>query len=140
MSRKIPKYLPMLFLSSRGSRLAKGVIARLPIELGGGHGRAVDLVFGQASVAQAQHAVGHAGDGGVVRYDYESAAVPLVYVLHEFEHFFRSLVVEGARGLVAQDKARVLHERAADGAALLLTAGDLARELVAVLPEAKRAQ
>ena len=53
MSRKIPKYLPMLFLSSRGSRLAKGVIARLPIELRGGHGRLVGLVGGQVSVAQA---------------------------------------------------------------------------------------
>lgn len=39
-----------------------------------------------------------------------------------------------------QQQARVFDERAADGAALLLTARDLARELVAVLVETQRAQ
>lgn len=140
MSRNMPRYLPRLCLSSRGSRLARGVIARLPIELGGGHGGGVELVGRQAPVAKAQHAVCHLGDGGVVRHDHDGAAVLPVHALHEFKHFFRGLVIEGARRLVAQDEARVLHERAADGAALLLAAGDLAGELVAVLPEAERAQ
>ena len=74
---------------------------RLPIELGGGYGRFVDLVFGQAPVAQAQYAVGHAGDSGVMRHDHDSATILTVHALHELEDFFRGLVVEGSRGLVA---------------------------------------
>ena len=100
-------------------------------------GRLVELVLDDASVAQAQHAVGHVGDGGVMGDDDDGAAVGAVDVLHELQDFLGCLVVERARGFVTQQQARVFDERAADGAALLLAAGDLAWELVAVLPKAE---
>lgn len=113
---------------------------RLPIELGGCDGRLVELILDDAPVAQAQHAIGHAGDGGVVRDDDDGAAVLVIDILHELQDFLGRLVVERARGLVAQQQTRVLDERTADGAALLLAARNLTRELVAVLVEAQRTQ
>ena len=112
---------------------------RLPIELGGRDGRLVEFILDNATVAQAQHAVSHAGDGGVVRDDDDGAAVGAVDILHELQDFLGRLVVERARGLVAQQQTRVFDECTADGAALLLAARNLARELVAVLVEAQRA-
>lgn len=113
---------------------------RLPIELGGCDGRLVELILDDAPVAQAQHAIGHAGDGSVVGDDNDGAAVLAVDVFHELQDFLGRLVVKRARGLVAQQQARVFDERAADGTALLLAARDLARELVAVLVETQRTQ
>lgn len=113
---------------------------RLPIELGGRNGRLVEPILDDAAVAQAQHAVGHAGDGGVVGDDDDGAAVGAVNILHELQDFLGCLVVKRAGGLVAQQQARVFDECAADGATLLLAARDLARELVAVLVEAQRTQ
>lgn len=75
-----------------------------------------------------------------MRHDHEGAAVLAVHALHELEDLLGGLVVERARGLVAQDEAQILDEGATDGAALLLATGDLARELVAMFPEAERAQ
>ena len=51
MSRKMPRYLPMFFRSSRGSRLASGVMGCLPIQLGGAERRLVDLVLHEPAVA-----------------------------------------------------------------------------------------
>ena len=112
---------------------------RLPIELGGRDGRLVELILDDAPVAQAQHAIGHAGDGGVVCDDDDGASVLVIDILHELQDFLGRLIVERARGLVAQQQTRVFDERAADGTALLLTTRNLARELVAVLVEAQRA-
>ena len=64
----------------------------------------------------------------------------MIDILHELQDFLGRLVVERARGLVAQQQTRVLDERTADGAALLLAARNLTRELVAVLVEAQRTQ
>ena len=112
----------------------------LPIELGGRNGRLIELVLDDAPVAQAQYAIGHAGDGGVVGDDDDGAAVLVVDVLHELQDFLGRLVVERARGLVAQQQTRVFDQRATDGTTLLLAARDLARELVAMFIEAQRAQ
>ena len=70
----------------------------------------------------------------------DGAAVLAIDILHELQDFLGRLIVERARGLVAQQQTRVFDERAADGTALLLAARDLARELVAVLVEAQRTQ
>ena len=75
-----------------------------------------------------------------MRHDHEGATVLAVHAFHELEDLLGGLVVERARGLVAKDEARILDEGATDGAALLLAAGNLAWELVAMLPEAERAQ
>ena len=77
---------------------------------------------------------------GVVRDDDDGAAVLVIDILHELQDFLGRLVVKRARGLVAQQQARVFDERTADGAALLLAARNLTRELVAVLAEAQRTQ
>ena len=100
----------------------------------------VHLVADELAVAQAQDAVSHVLDGVVVRDDDDGAAVIAVHLLHQFEDLFRRVVVEGAGRLVAQQQARVLHQSAADGATLLLTARYLMRELAAVLPEPQRFQ
>ena len=113
---------------------------RLPIELGRSHRRVVDLVFRKVPVTQAKHAVGHARDGGVVGHGDERATILTVHTLHELEDLLGSLVIERAGGLVEQNEAGVLHERKPDGTALLLSARDLARELVPLLPKTKRAQ
>ena len=113
---------------------------RLPIELGGRDGRLVELVLDDAPVTQAQHAICHARDGGIVGDNDDGAAVGAVDVLHELQDFLGRLVVERARGLVAQQQARVFDERATDGTALLLAARNLTRKFVAVLVEAQRTQ
>ena len=70
----------------------------------------------------------------------DGAAVGAVDILHELQDFLGRLIVKRARGLVAQQQARVFDERTADGTALLLAARDLARELVAMLVKAQRTQ
>ena len=70
----------------------------------------------------------------------DGAAVGAVDILHEPQDFHGCLVVERAGGLVAQQQARIFDECTADGAALLLAARDLARELVAVLVKTQRTQ
>jgi hypothetical protein len=45
--------------------------------------------------------------------------------VHEVEHFGAGLRVEVSRRLVAEDHERVVYERAGDGDALLLAAGEL---------------
>ena len=69
--------------------------------------------------------------------DDDGAAVLVIDILHELQDLLGRLVVKRARGLVAQQQARVFDECTADGATLLLAARDLARELVAVLVEAQ---
>ena len=83
---------------------------------------------------QAQHAIGHAAYSVVVGDDDNGTAVAPVDVFHQGENLLRRLVVERSGRLVAQKQPGVLHKRTPDGAALLLAAGDLPRELAAVLP------
>ena len=87
--------------------------------------RLVELILDDASVAQAQHAVGHAGDGGVVRDDDDGAAVLVVDILHELQDFLGRLVVERSRGLVAQQELRVFRDGTGNGHTLHLSAGHL---------------
>ena len=109
----------------------------LPNKLCGGHGSGVRLIFNEHTVAKAQNAVRHVGDGVIVGHDHDGAAIIAINLLHKGEDFLRRFVVERACGLVAQKQARVFHERASDGATLLLAARNLPGEFRAMLVEAQ---
>ena len=82
----------------------------------------VQVVADKFAVAQTQDAMRHVLDGVIVGDDDDSATILAVDLLHEFEDLLGRVVVQGARGLVAQQQARILHQSAADSATLLLTA------------------
>ena len=79
-------------------------------------------------------------DGIVVRDDDDRAAIVAIHLLDEREDLFGGVVVERAGGLVAQQQPGIFHERAPDGAALLLPTRYLMGELLAMLPQAQRVQ
>ena len=89
--------------------------------------------------AEAQHAVGHAGDRRVVGDDDGGRAeLRLTRAMH-FEHHLAGDVVERAGRLVAQQHVGPLGDGAGDGDALLLAAGQLRREVVEAVGRARRA-
>ena len=102
--------------------------------------RAGLLLADDAPVAQAQHAVGHAGDGGVVRDHHRGGAELGVDPRDHLEHQLAGLVVERAGGLVAQQHVGALGDGARDGDALLLAAGELRGEVVEPLAQADPAR
>ena len=75
-----------------------------------------------ASAAQVQHAVGHAGNGCVVGDDHGGGAEFAVDALYHFEHQFAGGVVQRAGGFVAQQHFGALDDGARNGHALLLAA------------------
>ena len=86
------------------------------------------LDAGDAAVGEADDAVGHAGDGRVVRDDDRGGAELAVDALERLEHDDAGRDVERAGRLVAQQHVGPLGDRARDGDALLLAAGELRRE------------
>ena len=68
--------------------------------------------------------MGHHDDG---------VAVLPVHCLDELEDLLGGVVIQSARGLVTEQDVRILHDGAADGTALLLSAGELIGELIPVL-------
>ena len=109
----------------------------LPNKLCGRHGGGVHLVFNEYAIAKAQNAVSHAGDGVIVGHDHDGAAIITIHLLHKGENLLRRFVIERTCGFVAQKQTRILHERAADGATLLLAARNLSGEFRSVLVEAQ---
>ena len=89
-----------------------------------------------ARVVHADHAVGDGRDGGVVGDDDHRRAALAAHVLEDAEDLLAGAVVEGSRGLVAQQDLRVLRDGAGDGHALLLAAGELRREVVHAVAQA----
>ena len=81
----------------------------------------------QHAVAQLEDALGARREAGVVRDDDEGGAVRRRQAQHRFEHLVRGVRVEVAGGLVGQHAGRLGHQRAREGAALALAAGELAR-------------
>ncbi len=81
------------------------------------------------------HAVGHAGDGGVVRDDDGGGAQVLIDAGDRLQHHLAGRIVECAGRLVAQQDLGLLHDRARDRHPLLLAAGQLGRKMVAARRE-----
>ncbi len=87
------------------------------------------LVAEDATVAQRDDAPGVLGDVGFVRNEHDGDAL-IVEFLEERHHLDRCAAVEVTRGLVGEKDRRARHERAGDGYALLLPAGEFARLVV----------
>ena len=100
----------------------------------------LDRLALHATVLKADQAIGHGRQRGVVGDDDDRNALLAASVLQQLQDLLAGFIVKCARGLVAQQQARVFDERTADGTALLLAARDLARELVAVLVKTQRTQ
>ena len=97
------------------------------------------LVAPDAAVAHFDDALRVDGDVRLVR-DEDDRDALLVQLLEERHHFDRRARVEVAGRLVGQDQRRLGHERAGDGHALLLAAGELARLVVETLAESDALQ
>ena len=65
-----------------------------------------------------------------MRDDDDRDALAATGVLQQLQNLLAGLIVEGTRGLVAQQELGVLGEGARDGYALLLAAGELGGEVV----------
>src|SRR5215207_399430 len=76
------------------------------------------------AVAHADDAVAAVADAGVVRDEDEGETLALVQVAHQVHDLVGGLAVEGARRLIRPDDRRVVDERAGDGDALPLAAGE----------------
>src|SRR5687767_6397993 len=79
---------------------------------------------GDFPVADFDSARGAGGDFGVVSDEGDGAAF-LAKLAKEFEDGLAGVGVEVAGGFIREDDARVVHQRAGDGGALLLAAGKL---------------
>ena len=84
-------------------------------------------------------AVGVVGDVAVVRYQNDGVAF-LVQFAKDFHHFFAAVAVERAGGFVGEDDLSAVHQRAGDGDALLLPAGELRGLVFGAVAEAKSGQ
>jgi acyl-CoA thioesterase-1 len=86
-------------------------------------------------VAHPDHALGVLGDAGVVRHQDDGDPLLLVELLEHLQHLLARARVEVAGGLVGEQQARLVDERAGDRDALLLAAGELRRVVVEPLAE-----
>ena len=82
------------------------------------------------AVAHVDDAVAARADAGIVGDDDEGLALLRVELLHEAHDLVGGLRVERAGRLVGPDDRRVVDERAGDGDALALAAGELRRAVV----------
>jgi hypothetical protein len=80
----------------------------------------------QPPVVQPQHAVAAGGEGRVVRHQHQRRAQSRLQLEQQVAHQRAGVVVEVAGGLVGQQQARPVHQRARDRHALLLAARELA--------------
>ena len=112
----------------------------LPLDALDGRWVRVELHVGHAAALEANEAVGHGGEGRVVRDDDDGDAVAPTGILEELQDLLACLVVEGACGLVAEQELGGLGDSASDGDALLLTARKLGGEVAQALGEAHLAE
>ncbi len=96
--------------------------------------------LGDATVGQADHAVGHAGHGRVVRDHHHRGAQVGAHLGDDLQHALARGVVQRAGGLVAQQHRRLLGNGAGDGHALLLAARELRRKVIAPRQQAHAIQ
>ena len=101
----------------------------LPLDVRNRGGASVHLHVGHAAAVEADEAIGHGRERGVVRDDEHRDAVAATRVLQQLQYLLAGLVVERAGGLVAQQQLGVLGDGAGDGHALLLAARKLRREV-----------
>ena len=97
----------------------------------------VAMFIGAPLVETALHTSALCG-GGIVRDHEDGLAELLVELLHQREHVIGALAIEIARRLVGDDDLRVVDDRARDRDALLLTARELARIVIACGPRDRR--
>ena len=100
----------------------------------------VDLFFllDDLAVVHAGDAVGVGEDAVVVGDDDHGAVRRAGDVAEEFEHDLAVLGIERGGGFVADDERRFVDQRAGDGDALLLAAGEFVRAFLPALAEADR--
>ena len=89
-----------------------------------------ELVFADPAVAEVQDAPGVAGDVRLVGDEDHGHALLAVEALEDGHDLFARAGVQRAGRLVGQDDGRVVDQRAGDGHALLLAAGELGRPVV----------
>jgi hypothetical protein len=65
---------------------------------------------------------------------------PWVQLAQDAHHLFARAAVQRAGGLVGQDDAAAVHQRAGDGHPLLLAAGELARHMLGAVAQAQALQ
>ena len=92
-------------------------------------GEGEDLLVGDAAVVQVHAAVGEARHHRIVR-DHHDGAALLVELAQQAQHDLFVLRVEIAGGLVGEDDARIVDERARDAHALLLASGKMRRQML----------
>ena len=97
------------------------------------------MILDHAAVAEADEAARMAAHIGVVRHEHDGHALA-VQLLEQAQDLGRGAAVEGAGGLVGEEQARAVHERAGDRDALLLAAGELHRPVMGAVREADAAE
>ena len=108
-------------------------------ELALGVGRRLFGVADHAAVAEADEPRGEAGHIRLVGHDHDGGALAIEF-LHERHQFERGAAVERAGRLVGEQHLGVVHQRAGDGDALLLAAGELGRPVFHPLGESHAGQ
>lgn len=86
------------------------------------------------------HLVGHGGDRVVVRDDDDRDPLVAIDVLKQLQDLLARGVIQGPRGLVAQEQLGLLRDGAGDRDPLLLAAGELTGEVVEPLAQPHLAQ
>ena len=86
--------------------------------------------FGNLAVGQADHAVGHVGDAGIVGDQHGQRAKFTIHFFQHLQHHHPGGRIERAGRLVAQQHGRILGDGARDRHPLLFAAGQLGREMV----------
>ena len=97
----------------------------------------IDIIFPDLSVPELYDTVCHIFDGIIVRYHDHRVAVFLVDLLDQAEDFFGSLVIQCTRRLITQKNVRIFDDCTPDCRPLLLSAGKLVRQLVAMFIQPK---
>ena len=93
----------------------------------------IAVVFADHTISQPHNTVCHILDRIVVRDHNDRISRFLINRLNQLQNFLRSVVIKCTRRLIAQQDIRIFHDRTADCRSLLLTAGELIRQLPLML-------
>ena len=144
--RKGIRYFFQSPISSLGIRLIRGltvlffIMPPLPLDIRCRDLVLIDVVVTYRSITKLDNVIRHIPDGFVVRYHNDRVSVLLIDILNQLQDFLRSVIIERSGRLITKQNIRILHDRTSDRHTLLLSTGQLIRQLVAMLIQTERMQ
>ena len=92
------------------------------------------------AVTQLDDMIRHLPDRLIVRHHDHGIVILLIHLFDQLQYFLGSRIIQRTGRLITEQDIRILDDCAADRNALLLAAGELIRQLIAVVKQSERLQ